>query len=369
VLLFEANAAVKRRLDIAGIYAVYLRMLKPMVVDGKGAPWMSIPYEGGYWKTDQLADIARSKGYDGLILRNIYDNPIQQIEISDVYVVFDPHNIKSATANVGTFDRKDADIRKNPLRFEAHYTTKAAARYRDSRAVRSILSAALQKRSVLRMANTPHNFVVVVQGEQGEMPVFEDAVTLGVSLENVSIVESEVFRPEGTGERETRESLYTAFTLLHRLGDVIFLRLWGDASPDSGTLAFWLKKARRSQDPAFVDFYAMLDDHLALLVDPVAPSLRGALSAYTLLLRKSVNSKMVREGYSSDWSQAFADLFPLCELTPASRPLLLPVANVPGMFDEILAAFNEQVVPDFNVRFRAFYNRLIPSLYGKAEVI
>jgi len=114
VLLFEANAAVKRRLDIAGIYAVYLRMLKPMVVDGKGAPWMSVPYEGGYWKTDQLADIARSKGYDGLILRNIYDNPIQQIEISDVYVVFDPHNIKSATANVGTFDSKDADIRKNP---------------------------------------------------------------------------------------------------------------------------------------------------------------------------------------------------------------------------------------------------------------
>ena len=114
VLLFEANAAVKRRLDIAGIYAVYLRMLKPMVVDGKGAPWMSVPYEGGYWKTDQLADIARSKGYDGLILRNIYDNPIQQIEISDVYVVFDPHNIKSATANAGTFDRNDPDIRKNP---------------------------------------------------------------------------------------------------------------------------------------------------------------------------------------------------------------------------------------------------------------
>jgi hypothetical protein len=115
VLLFEANAAVKRRVDIAGVYAVYLRMLKPMVVDGKSAPWMSIPYKGGYYKTDQLADIARSKGHDGLILRNIYDNPIQQIEISDVYVVFDPHNIKSATANVGTFDINDPDIRHNPV--------------------------------------------------------------------------------------------------------------------------------------------------------------------------------------------------------------------------------------------------------------
>lgn len=98
----------------SGTYAVYLRMLKPMIVDGKSAPWMSIPYKGGYYKTDQLSAIAKEKGHDGLILRNIYDSAVVQDEISDVYVVFDPHNIKSATANVGTFDRKNADIRMNP---------------------------------------------------------------------------------------------------------------------------------------------------------------------------------------------------------------------------------------------------------------
>jgi len=100
----------------SGTYAVYLRMLKPMVVDGRGAAWMSIPYKGGYYKTNQLSAIAKEKGHDGLILRNIYDSSIVQDVISDVYVVFDSRNIKSATANVGTFDRKDADIRKNPRR-------------------------------------------------------------------------------------------------------------------------------------------------------------------------------------------------------------------------------------------------------------
>lgn len=101
---------------MSGTYAVYARMLKPLVVDGKGAPWMHIPYKGGYYKTNQLSAIAKEKGHDGLILRNIYDSNIAQDEISDVYVVFDPHNIKSATANVGTFDRKNADIRMNPPR-------------------------------------------------------------------------------------------------------------------------------------------------------------------------------------------------------------------------------------------------------------
>jgi hypothetical protein len=79
---------------------------------------------------------------------------------------------------------------------------------------------------------------------------------------------------------------------------------------------------------------------------------------------------MVREGYSSDYSQALADLFPLCELTPPNRPLFLPFDErrmeretldpVPAKQPEILTAYGEQM----NVRFRAFYNALVPALYG-----
>jgi hypothetical protein len=71
---------------------------------------------------------------------------------------------------------------------------------------------------------------------------------------------------------------------------------------------------------------------------------------------------MVREGYASDWRQAFSDLFPLCELTPPSRPLLLPISSAGSPKDKV---FNDVIVPDFNKRFREFYAAYIPTLYGK----
>jgi hypothetical protein len=78
----------------------------------------------------------------------------------------------------------------------------------------------------------------------------------------------------------------------------------------------------------------------------------------------------VREGYVGDWTQAFADLFPLCELTPASRPLLLPVFKRPEkdamrLPQKAYDVFNNVIVPDFNAKFREFYNGLIPTLYGE----
>jgi hypothetical protein len=77
---------------------------------------------------------------------------------------------------------------------------------------------------------------------------------------------------------------------------------------------------------------------------------------------------MVREGYSGGWEQAFADLFPLCELTPPTRPLLLPVnPEAEYVSARPVAVFNKRIVPDFNKRFRAFYNKYIPTLYGGVE--
>jgi hypothetical protein len=81
-----------------------------------------------------------------------------------------------------------------------------------------------------------------------------------------------------------------------------------------------------------------------------------------------INSKMVREGYSRDVSQGMADLFPLCEFTPASRPLFLPVdtARMPRVKEftpekiAVCNAYGKQM----NVLFREFYNTLIPALYG-----
>ena len=100
----------------SGVYPVYLRLLNPMVVEGRGALWSHIPFERGVYKTDQLSAIAKQRGYDGVIFRDIYDSMIVQDVVSDVYVAFDPRQVKSATENVGAFDPEDTDIRRNPPR-------------------------------------------------------------------------------------------------------------------------------------------------------------------------------------------------------------------------------------------------------------
>ena len=102
--------------ETSGVYPVYLRLLNPMVVEGRGALWSHIPFERGVYKTDQLSAIAKQRGYDGVIFRDIYDSMIVQDVVSDVYVAFDPRQVKSAVANVGTFDPEDTDIRRNPPR-------------------------------------------------------------------------------------------------------------------------------------------------------------------------------------------------------------------------------------------------------------
>ena len=98
-----------------GVYSVYLRLRKPLIVDGKGAAWNSIPYRGGLYSTDQLSSIALEMGRDGLIMRDIYDSFVAQAAgPSDVFVVFDSRNIKSATVNSGSFSARSADIRLDP---------------------------------------------------------------------------------------------------------------------------------------------------------------------------------------------------------------------------------------------------------------
>jgi hypothetical protein len=115
-----------------GVYAVYLRMERPLVVDARGANWDNIPltrtrttrYQlrkygiSGPTSVDALAYLARNLGYDGLIVEDVVDVYADNAEgISNprdtTYVVFDPRQIKSATGNRGTFDPADPRISFN----------------------------------------------------------------------------------------------------------------------------------------------------------------------------------------------------------------------------------------------------------------
>ena len=55
-------------------------------------------------------ELAKSKGHDGLIIRNIDDTLQADGRLSDVYVAFDNKQIKSATDNTGSFDPDNPKI-------------------------------------------------------------------------------------------------------------------------------------------------------------------------------------------------------------------------------------------------------------------
>jgi len=81
------------------VMPVYLSMQNPMIVDAEGQM---------YTKVEPLIREAKKKGHDGVIFKNVADQPgaagSLQVTTHDAYVVFKPNQIKSATGNRGTFD-------------------------------------------------------------------------------------------------------------------------------------------------------------------------------------------------------------------------------------------------------------------------
>ena len=72
---------------------------------------MQIASEG--YSTSEIARFAKKAGYDGVIFKGIEDIGVnyKNVAPADTLVVFDPSQIKSATDNIGTFDRNNPDIR------------------------------------------------------------------------------------------------------------------------------------------------------------------------------------------------------------------------------------------------------------------
>ena len=116
-LVHDFNANAGEIVDPNGaIYPVFLRIENPYEVDAEGNNWNDIYGSGeGYGTTtNDLVEEARMSGADGLIIRNVVDEGPHgagyELE-GDVYVVFSPNQIKSATDNTGAFDPDNPDIR------------------------------------------------------------------------------------------------------------------------------------------------------------------------------------------------------------------------------------------------------------------
>ncbi len=90
-----------------GIYDAYLKMKNPRVMEGDGGRWNNL--DG--LSTEEWVKESMNAGHDGLIVRNVYDNGRHGGHaLSNVYVAFDPKQIKSASKNRGAFDGRKADI-------------------------------------------------------------------------------------------------------------------------------------------------------------------------------------------------------------------------------------------------------------------
>lgn len=87
----------------ANVMPVYLSLQNPHVIDAQGANYHRV-------HGDAIA-AAIQAGADGVIIRNVFDSANEVArEASDVYVAFRPEQIKSATANRGTFDPDSPSI-------------------------------------------------------------------------------------------------------------------------------------------------------------------------------------------------------------------------------------------------------------------
>ena len=79
------------------VYKANLAFANPLEVDGKGAVWDDIDFEGAKRSTNEIVDLAKQLGHDGVIFRNIRDGFTDTEEdISTVMVSLNAMQIKNA---------------------------------------------------------------------------------------------------------------------------------------------------------------------------------------------------------------------------------------------------------------------------------
>lgn len=432
-----------RRFGKPALYEVYLRSKNPLVVDAGGDRWDNISanslghnerdvrkalrdHRSDSFITDDLAFAAPVLGYDGLIVKNVVDhNDACALgdPTSTIYVVFDAHQIKSANMNSGKYSLTDASILKNPYSFTVLPEGREVINMRE-RAAASLYSPIKHKAITELTKDTPHDYHIVlsptldITQEELDEVLRPDALTL-----------IHLGRPGYTRTKGEPDSvaIFTAFTYLHRLGDVVGANVlkgrgsapsvWqgrevGDVfslrrsvlpapalttnPPPNRELALAVREAERQLFERAKALCKALSDatdlseYVARGYDKryASPFSRGDLGQQfrdvASILATRVNSKMVREGFALDEGQAASDLFALAELTPPSRPLLRAYTqpeeiktwgwgSVPeirlGLSNPAAMQALNAYIADHNVLWRRWHDLFIRANYGAAALI
>ena len=142
------SVAYERTRPSRGNYAVYVSANNILQVPARFSQGIKLPAElravvagmgmqiasEGY-STSEIARLAKKAGYDGVIFKGIEDIGVnyKNVAPADTLVVFDPTQIKSATDNIGTFDKGNRDILYELRDNQGRELTKAQAeRFKDS---------------------------------------------------------------------------------------------------------------------------------------------------------------------------------------------------------------------------------------------
>ena len=95
-------------------YEVFLNIRNTPIIEGNKATWNTINHNNKIISTRDLEELYRNTK-DGVIVKNIYDFGSltmfkDKSNLSNVYIVYNPNQIKSATSNSGLFSRANDDI-------------------------------------------------------------------------------------------------------------------------------------------------------------------------------------------------------------------------------------------------------------------
>jgi len=281
-------------------------------------------------------------------------------------------------------------MRRNPLIFDNRFNAEEARRSR-SRVVASLVAPPAQRAQVERLADSPHTFRVILLDSAGDYYDNEALATLsqpGCITLLLSLAEMADLDLRSRNKRLPKTaglSRFSAFVLLHRMGDVLYPALEGAVYPN---FSISLDRLRRSDlsdviNPHQLYFPGEVStatyERARRLIEPKR-LFRGGdpQDTYNLLRRyimSHTNSQMSREGlhaddrYPDDAAQYIADWVALSEMPSArARPgrgepwLLFPPrpGEYPPDIEEKLKKFSEAI----NTYFPAFVESLLDDLDG-----
>lgn len=103
------------------VIPVYLSLQNPLEFDMGGSLYRKRSYAS-------LLREAKQKGHDGAIIRNTFDGGSKD----DIYVAFEPNQIKSAIGNSGAYSKEDPRINFAPGNAEAGTTLQSTAKVKES---------------------------------------------------------------------------------------------------------------------------------------------------------------------------------------------------------------------------------------------